>query len=239
MKVSAIIPAAGSGERFGEEKQFKLLAGRPLLFHTLKPFLQSDAIDEVIIVVPRNDVAAIHRDAVSMSAGKSVKVVIGGARRQDSVKNGVDASDPDSTLICIHDAARPFVTKDLIQNSISACENAEGAVVALPSKDTVKYVEDGLVKETIDREKIWLAQTPQTFHKEKLIQALDSAFSENLIGTDESTLMEAMGFSVTLVKGNETNFKITTMDDWERAEAVAFRRNRQAHQRQAQGTIKE
>ena len=155
------------------------------------------------------------------------------------MKNGVDASDPDSTLICIHDAARPFVTKDLIQNSISACENAEGAVVALPSKDTVKYVEDGLVKETIDREKIWLAQTPQTFHKEKLIQALDNAYSENLIGTDESTLMEAMGFSVTLVKGNETNFKITTMDDWERAEAVAFRQNRQAHHRQAQGTIKE
>ena len=232
MKVSAIIPAAGSGERFGEAKQFKLLAGRPMHFHTLQPFLRSDAIDEVIVVVPGDDVHSTHRDVLSMSAGKPVKVVAGGSRRQDSVKRGVDASDPDSTLVCIHDAARPFVTEDLIQNSISACENADGAVVALPSKDTVKYSENGLVKDTIDREKIWLAQTPQTFHKEKLLLALDNADSKNLTGTDESALMEAMGFSVTLIEGNTNNFKITTMDDWERAEQVL-----NSTLRQTQGTM--
>ena len=181
MKVSAIIPAAGSGERFGEAKQFKLLAGRPMLFHTLQPFLRSDAIDEVIVVVPGDDVHSTHRDVLSMSAGKPVKVVAGGSRRQDSVKRGVDASDPDSTLVCIHDAARPFVTEDLIQNSISACENAD---------------------------------------------------SENLTGTDESALMEAMGFSVTLIEGNTNNFKITTMDDWERAEQVL-----NSTLRQTQGTM--
>ena len=229
MKVSAIIPAAGSGERFGEEKQFKLLSGRPLFFHTLKLFLQSDYIDEIIVAVPNANVDSTHRDVLSMSAGKPVKVVAGGTRRQDSVKNGIDVSDLDSTLVCIHDAARPFVTEDLIQRSISACEFADGAVVGIPSKDTVKFSENGLVKETLDREKIWLAQTPQCFHKNKLLQALYYAETENLTGTDESALMEAMGFSIKLVEGNSNNFKITTKDDWIRAEIVAVR--------QAQGTV--
>ena len=223
MKVSAIIPAAGSGERFGEEKQFKLLSGRPLFFHTLKLFLQSDYIDEIIVAVPSANVDPTHRDVLSMSAGKPVKVVAGGTRRQDSVKNGIDVSDSDSTLVCIHDAARPFVTEDLIQRSISACEFADGAVVGIPSKDTVKFSENGLVKETLDREKIWLAQTPQCFHKNKLLQALYYAETENLTGTDESALMEAMGFSIKLVEGNSNNFKITTKDDWIRAEVVAIR----------------
>lgn len=223
MKVSAIIPAAGSGERFGEEKQFKLLSGRPLFFHTLKLFLQSDYIDEIIVAVPSANVDSTHRDVLSMSAGKPVKVVAGGTRRQDSVKNGIDVSDSHSTLVCIHDAARPFVTEDLIQRSISACEFADGAVVGIPSKDTVKFSENGLVKETLDREKIWLAQTPQCFHKNKLIQALYYAETENLTGTDESALMEAMGFSIKLVDGDSNNFKITTKDDWIRAEVVAAR----------------
>lgn len=229
MKVSAIIPAAGSGERFGEEKQFKLFSGRPLFFHTLKLFLQSDYIDEIIVAVPSANVDSTHRDVLSMSAGKPVKVVAGGRRRQDSVKNGIDVSGSDSTLVCIHDAARPFVTEDLIQRCISACEFADGAVVGIPSKDTVKFSENGLVKETLDREKIWLAQTPQCFHKNKLLQALYYAETENLTGTDESALMEAMGFSIKLVDGDSNNFKITTKDDWIRAEIVAVR--------QAQGTF--
>ena len=223
MKVSAIIPAAGSGERFGEEKQFKLFSGRPLIFHTLKLFLQSDYIDEIIVAVPSANVDSTHRDVLSMSAGKPVKVVAGGTRRQDSVKNGIDVSDSHSTLVCIHDAARPFVTEDLIQRSISACEFADGAVVGIPSKDTVKFSENGLIKATLDREKIWLAQTPQCFHKNKLLQALFHAEKENLTGTDESVLMEAMGFSIKLVDGDLNNFKITTKDDWIRAEVVATR----------------
>ena len=223
MKVSAIIPAAGSGERFGEEKQFKLLSGRPLFFHTLKLFLQSDYIDEIIVAVPSANVDSTNRDVLSMSAGKPVKVVAGGTRRQDSVKNGIDVSDSDSTLVCVHDAARPFVTEDLIQRSISACKFVDGAVVGIPSKDTVKFSENGLVKETLDREKIWLAQTPQCFHKNKLLQALYYAETENLTGTDESALMEAMGFSIKLVEGDSNNFKITTKDDWIRAEIVAVR----------------
>ena len=218
MKVSAIIPAAGSGHRFGEEKQFKLLAGRPLLFHSLKPFLESSIIQEVIVVVPDYQIESVHRDLLSMSAGKPVKVIAGGARRQDSVKNGVTATVSSATLVCIHDAVRPFVSETLINNSIAACKTADGAVVALRSMDTVKFSESGIVKETLNREKIWLVQTPQTFRKNKLIQALDHADAKSLTATDESYLMEAMGFSVALVQGDINNFKITTMDDWKRAE---------------------
>ena len=218
MKVSAIIPAAGSGHRFGEAKQFKLLAGRPLLFHSLKPFLDSSIIQEVIVVVPEYQIKSVHSDLLSMSAGKPIKVIAGGASRQDSVKNGVTATVSSATLVCIHDAARPFVSETLINNSITACKTADGGVVALRSTDTVKFSASGIVEETLNREKIWLVQTPQTFRKDKLVQALDHADAKSLTATDESYLMEAMGFSVALVQGDTNNFKITTMDDWKRAE---------------------
>jgi len=223
-QVSVIIPAAGAGSRFGEEKQFKLLGGRPLLFYSLQPFLESSIIHEVIVVVSENQITSIHRDLMSMSAGKPIKVIAGGVLRQDSVENGVSVSSSSANLICIHDAARPFVTENMIANSISACENYDGAVVALPSRDTVKLSNNGLVKETLDRRFIWLAQTPQTFNKDKLVAALDNANQNDIIATDEATLMEVMGFSIALVEGYPTNFKITTRDDWERAEQHLLRK---------------
>jgi 2-C-methyl-D-erythritol 4-phosphate cytidylyltransferase len=133
------------------------------------------------------------------------------------------ASNPDSQLICIHDAARPFVTDSLINKTINACEKFDGSVVAIPVSDTVKYAENEVIVKTLDRENIWLAQTPQTFNKEKLLQALDNAETNPLTGTDESVLMEAMGFSIQLVEGHPNNFKITTKDDWGRAEDFAAR----------------
>ena len=160
----------------------------------------------------------IYHDILSISAGKPIKSIAGGLNRQDSVQNGVLAADSESTLVCIHDAARPFVTEDLIITSVSACEKYDGAIVALPSLDTVKLSEGEKVKETIDRKKVWFAQTPQTFQKTKLIQALNMAKRRNLVATDESTLMEDMGFSIGLVEGHANNFKITTKEDWERAE---------------------
>ena len=223
-QVSVIIPAAGAGSRFGEEKQFKLLGGRPLLFYCLQPFIESSIIQEVIVVVPGNQITSIHRDLMSMSAGKPITVIAGGVRRQDSVGNGVSVSSSSANLICIHDAARPFVTENMIANSISACENYDGAVVALPSRDTVKLSNNGLVKETLDRRFIWLAQTPQTFNKDKLVAALENADQNDIIATDEATLMEVMGFSIALVEGHPTNFKITTRDDWERAEQYLLRK---------------
>ena len=217
-KISAIIPAAGSGSRFGEVKQFKDLAGQPLIFHSINLFIRCSIIDEVVVVVQEKYVKPIYHDILSISAGKPIKSIAGGLNRQDSVQNGVLAADSESTLVCIHDAARPFVTEDLIITSVPACEKYDGAIVALPSLDTVKLSEGEKVKETIDRKKVWFAQTPQTFQKSKLIQALNMAKRRNLVATDESTLMEHMGFSIGLVEGHANNFKITTKEDWERAE---------------------
>jgi len=220
MKVSAIIPAAGSGQRFGEAKQFKLLKGRSVLFHTVTPFIESDQIHEVILVVDTSKVDDVQRDVMSISGGKRVAVVSGGARRQDSVQQGIQATSDDIDYICIHDGARPFVTKELIQKTIdSACES-DGAILAIPCHDTVKYSENYFIQKTIDREKVWFAQTPQVFQKNKLYMALDNAVTNNLSGTDESALMENMGYSIKLVEGHVNNFKITTQEDWTRAESL-------------------
>ena len=136
------------------------------------------------------------------------------------MKNGILASSNSTKLVCIHDAARPFVTENLINKSVSLCKSADGAVIACPSVDTVKLNDNGFIRKTLDRNDIWLAQTPQTFKKEKLIKAINNADNIGLIATDESVMMEEMGYSIKLVKGDKNNFKITTMHDWIRAESL-------------------
>ena len=220
MKVSAIIPAAGSGLRFGQAKQFKLFAGASLLYYSLKSFMECDAIGEIVLIVSENKFEEIKREASLRPSKKLVKVIIGGERRQDSVKNGILATRSDADLVCIHDAARPFVTLSLINQSINACKTADGGVVGIKSPDTVKYSENSLIKKTINRDNIWLAQTPQTFKKEKLTKAIIDAEKNNITCTDESSLMERMGFSILLVRGHINNFKITSQDDWDRAETL-------------------
>ena len=225
-KISAIIPAAGIGSRFGEAKQFKLLDGIPLLFHSLKIFLSSNIIKEIVLVISEDQIEFIRYNLNSIDSTKPIIVVSGGPRRQDSVKNGLNATFSSASLICIHDAARPFVTENLIEKSIFASRNCDGAVLALPIRDTVKLEENNLVKKTLDRSLIWLTQTPQTFKKDKLTLAFDNAEKNNITGTDESVLMEEMGFPIALVQGNSNNFKITTKNDWERAEHYCIYRSK-------------
>ena len=117
MKITAVIPAAGSGERFGGKKQLKIMGGRPLLFHTLKPFIDSDLIFEIVVVAPKNDVQQLSRELKSMISVKPVTVVAGGNTRQKSVFNGLKVASDSSELICVHDAVRPFVTKELIEKA--------------------------------------------------------------------------------------------------------------------------
>ena len=220
MKVSAIIPAAGSGLRFGQAKQFKLFAGAYLFYYSLKSFMECDAIEEIVLVVSENKFAEIRREISLRPSKKLIKVVKGGGRRQDSVKNGILATRLDSDLVCIHDAARPFVTLELINQSINACKTADGGVVAIKSPDTVKYSKNSLIEKTINRDNVWFAQTPQTFKKERLTKAIIDAEKNNITCTDESFLMERLGFSILLVEGSINNFKITSQDDWDRAETL-------------------
>ena len=218
MGKSAIITAAGSGRRFGEAKQFKKLHGKPLYEYSLDTFIKSRLFEEVILVIPNNNQGKIQR-GIKRKYGSQVNLVIGGPNRQDSVKNAIQNSNPKSDLVVIHDAARPFITKSLIEECISACKTSDGAIIGMQPHDTIKFSKNNIVEKTIDRSNIWMAQTPQAFNKQKILEAYSSREFDDLIVTDESSLMEKLGYKIMIVPGAEKNFKITTFDDWKRAEA--------------------
>tara|TARA_B100000131_G_scaffold46448_1_gene41304 strand:+ start:515 stop:1180 length:666 start_codon:yes stop_codon:yes gene_type:complete len=219
LKISAIITAAGAGRRFGEKKQFKILCGSPLYFYSLKTFIKIKIIDEVILVVP-SEIKTLIEKKVKTQFGENVKVISGGSSRANSVKNGVLSSSKNSDLILIHDAARPFVNRKLISDSINACKNADGSIIALKATDTLKHSKSGYVKKTINRNEIWLAQTPQAFKKKKLLKAYQNEDYNSSVFTDESSIMEQMGYKIALVQGSSMNFKITTIDDWQKAKRL-------------------
>ena len=216
MKVGAVVPSAGQGVRFAKKKQFKLLGRQTLLFHTLTSFLECDDIAEIVVVVPEVDLETRSRDLDSFTSIKPVKTVAGGAQRQDSVLKGCMALSENVEIIAVHDAARPFVTPELISATIAGCNEADGCIAALPSKDTVKQVYENNIHRTIDRDSIWLAQTPQTFHKDILINALQ----QDMVATDEASMVEATGGTVVVTEGFVGNFKITTSEDWQLAENI-------------------
>ena len=218
MVKSAIITAAGSGRRFGEAKQFKKLHGKPLYQYSLDIFIKSRLFDEIILVIPNSNQEKVQRK-VKRKYGSQVSLVIGGLERQDSVKNAIQDSNSKVDLVVIHDAARPFITKTLIEQCVSACETSDGAIIAMQPHDTVKFSKDNIVERTIDRSNIWMAQTPQAFNKNKLLEAYSSTEFDDLVVTDESSLMEKLGYKIMIVPGTVKNFKITTFDDWERAKA--------------------
>ena len=220
-RVSAIIPSAGASSRFGEKKQFKNLNGEPLWAHTLKPFILSSLIDEIVFVVEKSLVSVIKKSEFfkQFVKKKQIKVATGGVRRMDSVFNGINVSKKMNDIVCIHDVARPFVEKSSINKTIEACKDFDGAILAIPSIDTVKNVENKIIKTTLNRNQIWMAQTPQTFHKDKLLKAFNDNLNVNV--TDESTLMELSGCSIKIINGDNKNFKITKKIDWDLAKIIA------------------
>ena len=218
MVKSAIITAAGLGRRFGEAKQFKKLHGKPLYQYSIDTFIKSRLFDEIILVIPNSYQEKVQKE-IKRKYSSQVSLVSGGPHRQDSVKNAIQNSKPNIDLVVIHDAARPFITTTLIEKCISACETSDGAIIAMQPHDTIKFSKDNIVEKTIDRSNIWMAQTPQAFNKRKILEAYSSIDFEDLIVTDESSLMEKLGYKVMIVPGTGKNFKITTFDDWERAEA--------------------
>ena len=218
MVKSAIITAAGSGRRFGEAKQFKKLHGKPLYQYSLDTFIKSRLFDEIILVIPNSKQEKVQKE-IKRKYSSQVSLVIGGSDRQDSVKNAIQNSNPNIDLVVIHDAARPFITTTLIERCIFACETSDGAIIAMQPHDTIKFSKNNIVEKTIDRSNIWMAQTPQAFNKQKILEAYSSREFDDLIVTDESSLMEKLGYKIMIVPGAEKNFKITTFDDWKRAEA--------------------
>jgi 2-C-methyl-D-erythritol 4-phosphate cytidylyltransferase/2-C-methyl-D-erythritol 2,4-cyclodiphosphate synthase len=232
MFVSAIIAAGGHGSRLGgaELKQLRLVGGRAVLERSVSAFVAHPAIAEVIVALPQHlvdDPPPYLRDHAD--AGKPVRLVAGGDRRQDSVANAFRAAAPASDLIVIHDAARPFVSADVITRTIEAAAESGAALAALQARDTVKRAvgppKSGphvlLVDETIARETIFLAQTPQAFRRDVLAAAFDYAMRTHAEGTDEAALAERAGHTVRLVDGDASNIKITTPEDLIVADAIA------------------
>ena len=215
-----IIPAAGQGTRFGGKKQFKSFNSTKLLSHIITVFSHSRSISEIVVVVPENYVEKINIQTRETSENINIQVVSGGEKRQDSVFNGMNALSKKCKLVCIHDAVRPFVTVGMIEKTINACGQYDGAIMAVPAKDTLKKVTNDRIQSTVDRNEIWHAQTPQTFRREKIEKALQSAKKEGITGSDEAFLLERLGYNVAVVEGTFYNLKITTPDDWRISEAM-------------------
>jgi 2-C-methyl-D-erythritol 4-phosphate cytidylyltransferase len=241
-KVTAIVPAAGSGLRMEGKvpKQFLVLDGLPILTHTLKVLELSPRIDEVILVVPEPHVSFCQTEIVSKYRLKKVsKVIPGGKQRQDSVYEGLKVVSSDTEWVVIHDGVRPFVTREMIESAIeSAREAKDGAVVAIPMRDTPKEVtfdgpgrgdgpagQAGRITKTLDRQNLWLAQTPQVFRKSLFLKAHEEARSLGIYGTDDAALVERLGGCIRIVLGSEENIKVTTPADLYLADAIiAIRR---------------
>lgn len=219
----AIIVGAGRGLRFASDsqtqKQFLLLGGEPLILKTLQPFLTSNRISSCVLVVPKSAVDLVKKEVAPYASEDNIRVIAGGERRQDSVRFGVEAADG-ADVVVVHDAVRPFVRQKWISQVIDRCINNDGAIIALSVSDTLKKVVDGKICETIPREDIWQAQTPQAFRRELLLEVYASVDWENVHVTDEAQLLEIAGKSVAIVPGSSENFKITTQDDWSKAEVI-------------------
>ena len=203
-------------------KQFLPLGNVPLLLHSLQVFERCASISQVILVVPKNERERTLSDVVERyGIKKVVKVVAGGATRQESVYHGLKETDPETEIVVIHDAVRPFVTEDLIERSIGTARNLGGAIVAVRMKETVKQVgPDGQILRTVDRAQLWLAQTPQTFRRELLIEGYRKAESDGFQATDDAAVMERLGHKIAVVPGRWDNMKITTPEDFQIAEAI-------------------
>jgi 2-C-methyl-D-erythritol 4-phosphate cytidylyltransferase len=224
MKATAIIVAAGLGKRMGgtTPKQFHNLLGQPLLAHTLLPFESIQEISEIIVLLPGGWEERCRHEIVEKYGFKKIsKLISGGKERQDSVYRGLKETSAKSELVLIHDGVRPLVTKVMIEASLGTASAHGAAVVAIPLADTLKKVVSGhLIKETLKREGFWLAQTPQTFRREIILKAFETALSDGFYGTDDSALVERAGFEVRVVPGAVTNLKVTTPEDFKVAELL-------------------
>ncbi len=217
-QVMAVIPAAGSGTRMGfsRPKQFMDLCGKPLLAATLERFQQCDLIDGIVVVVSEQDITYCTNEIVKQyGLSKVATVVAGGQSRQESVRNGIEAVSNSSMRILIHDGARPLVTPELIERVIKASWRCRAVIPGIPVKDTLKEIDSrGRVVKTVERDMLWVIQTPQIFQGEDIRVAHKKAREEDWEGvTDDAFLIEGMGIPVDVIEGEDTNIKITTMKD--------------------------
>lgn len=194
-------------------KQLLVLNDTPILVYTIRKFDRCALVDRIVVAAPKESVDEIRQLVAGAGFAKAVSVVQGGARRQDSVATAMQHMDPDTTIVAVHDAVRPFVSVEEIGAVIREADKRGAAVLAIPVVDTVKQIRKDFIESTLAREHLVLAQTPQAFRSEVLREAYERAKKDEYYGTDESSLVERIDHPVAIIRGSERNIKITRPDD--------------------------
>jgi 2-C-methyl-D-erythritol 4-phosphate cytidylyltransferase len=215
--VTAIIVAGGKGKRMGQSinKQFIKIGDMEILARTLEVFQNTAEIDEIVVVCAEDEIDFCRENIVERYGyGKVARLVPGGLERQNSVLNGLRSCSTDTDIVVIHDGARPFVASDIIRESIKCADHCGACTAAVPVKDTIKVVDkDGFSIDTPDRSTLYAVQTPQTFKYDIIMEAHNRALKMNIIGTDDTMLVENMGLKVKIISGSYLNIKLTTQED--------------------------
>lgn len=227
--VTAIFPAAGASRRMnnfgGVNKNFLEIMDEPILIRTLKTFSQVGRVNRLIVVVGANEVATVEELLRGAEGLKPWCVTVGGSERQYSIANGLKLLPDDAQIVLVHDAARPLVTVQTIDDVIDAAEEFGGSIAAVPAKDTIKVTDEhGFVSYTPPRRTLAVVQTPQGFRREILLRAYAQAEVDNFLGTDDASLVERIGARIKIVAGGYDNIKVTTPEDVSVAETILRRR---------------
>lgn len=225
---TAIVVAAGNGTRMKSDRRKPMMeiAGRPILTYCLDTFEKSAAINNIIVVLNTGDIGYFN-DTLSLlyRYEKIIKTVKGGKTRQESVFNGLQVC-PGCDIVLIHDGVRPFIEEAVIRQTISDAYSFGASIVGVPVTNTIKYTdENGFIEMTPDRERLWEAQTPQTFRAGLFIEACENAVKKKIECPDDACLMESYGLKVVMTRGNDDNIKITTRKDIYIAEQILKERN--------------
>lgn len=226
-KVIVIVPAAGSGKRLGGsvKKQFLVLRDKPIIAHTLQRFEHCSDVDEIAVAVPEQQISEMETIVSRYRLHKVSMVTVGGEKRQDSVYNTLRrlTINP-SDIVLVHDGVRPFIESKRVAHLVRACKDHEAAVLAVQPKDTIRRSRGGeFFDQTLDRNALWLVQTPQAFRGTLLLKAFKKAREDKFYGTDEAVLVERVGVRAKIVEGSYDNIKITTQEDIELGQLILER----------------
>jgi 2-C-methyl-D-erythritol 4-phosphate cytidylyltransferase len=221
-RVVAIIPAAGTGKRFGDRtnKPLELLNGKPLIIWALETLEAMPEIKEIIPVLKESDMEYGADLFEEYRISKIRRIAPGGKERQDSVFHGVKLIDDKKCIVLVHDGARPLIETDIIREALKQMKDCDGVVVAVPVKDTIKEVSGGIIKKTLKRNSLWSVQTPQIFPFKTLYNAYEKAMQDSFYSTDDSALVEKYGGKIKIAEGSYSNIKITTPEDMKAAEII-------------------
>jgi len=213
--ISVIIPAAGYGKRMETKtpKQLIKINNHAIIYYTLMRFHDDQRIKEIIIPVSQEIKKQILEICNKINSFAKIKIILGGEKRQDSVRNGMQEINANADIILIHDAVRPFFSKNIIDDGVKLLDKYDGAIAAVPTINTIKIVKNNLIKETPLRENLYRINTPQMFNKEAILRAYAYAKGNNIYGTDDSMLMEKVGGKVAIIPDSYDNIKITTKSD--------------------------